>query len=554
MESFKEAHLKPEILQALDDLHFHKPTPIQAKVLAQFKDELCDCIALAQTGTGKTAAFSIPILNTLNPWDHDIHALVLSPTRELALQISNDIYDLSKYQEDIENVVVYGGASISEQIKALKDHPQIVVGTPGRTKDLINRKKLDLSHVKWLVLDEADEMLSMGFKDDLDYILSHMPEERNVLLFSATLPPEIRKISNKYLKDPLELTVGKKNEGAKNVTHRYYLTDRSNRFRALKRLLDESPNIYSIVFCRTRAETTDVAAKLSREGYNADVLNGDLTQSQRDLVMNKFRDKQVEILVATDVAARGLDVNNLTHVINYRLPDEREAYIHRSGRTGRAGKEGLSYIIIEPGEIRKIKYIEQILGKEIKKTPIPSSQEIIKAKLNNYLNRLESANPEEHNLDEFMPVLEEKFGQLNINEILLKVISLEFDRTFEYYKQAGDLNASPRKSRRDEHPRKGRKAELNYTRYFLNIGTRDKYQKRSLIDLVNKILPAKNVDIGNIEMLKSYSFIELEKGYEDMAIKAFKNTNMKGRRLSLEIAQKEKSKKRKHKRKGKKRR
>ena len=539
MNSFQEANLKDEILRALEDLNFEKPTPIQAKVLSLFREDIRDCIALAQTGTGKTAAFSLPILNSINPWDQTVKAIVLSPTRELALQIGNDIFDMSKYLKDVHNLVVYGGSSISQQIKDLRRGPQIVIGTPGRTKDLIHRGKLNLEEVEWVILDEADEMLSMGFKDDLEYILSHTPQDRTVLLFSATLPKEIRKIASKYLHNPLEITVGNRNEGAKNVTHKYFSVRRKDKYPALKRLLDMHPDIYSIVFCRTKRETNDIAAKLSTDGYNSDTLNGDLTQSQRDLVMQKFRDKQVQILVATDVAARGLDVNDLTHVINYKLPDENEAYVHRSGRTGRAGKSGLSYIIIEPNEIGKVKQIEKSLGKSIEAATIPSGLDICKVQVHDFIKKVKNASDSAPELGNLLPEINQSLEGLSKDELIKKLVAHEINTLLDYYKNDIDINAEVGKGKSTGEGRnRNRKSGVDYTRFFLNVGRRDKYQKKNLLELINKVLPVKGIDIGDIEILKSYSFIELEKGNEKMAMNAFKNTRLKGRVLSLEIANK----------------
>ncbi|NNE26996.1 MAG: DEAD/DEAH box helicase [Saprospiraceae bacterium] len=539
MNSFQEANLKAEILTALEDMNFQKPTPIQSEVLALFREDIRDCIALAQTGTGKTAAFSLPILNSINPGDQSVKAIVLSPTRELALQIGNDVFDMSKHLSGVNNLVVYGGSSISQQIKDLRKGPQIVVGTPGRTKDLINRGKLKLEEVEWVVLDEADEMLSMGFKEDLEYILSQTPQDRTVLLFSATLPKEIRKIANKYLKSPLEITVGNRNEGAKNVTHKYFSVRRKDKYPALKRLLDMHPDIYSIVFCRTKRETNDIAARLSTDGYNSDTLNGDLTQSQRDLVMQKFRDKQVQILVATDVAARGLDVNDLTHVINYKLPDENEAYVHRSGRTGRAGKSGLSYIIIEPGEIGKVKQIEKSLGKTIEAATIPSGMDICKVQLRDFINKVKDTEDSTQELENLLPEINESLKDVSKDELIKKLVAHEINTLLDYYKDDIDINVEPGKARSSKEGRsRNRKSGVEYTRFFLNVGRRDKYQKKNLLELINKVLTVKGIDIGDIEILKSYSFIELEKGHEKMAISAFKNTRLKGRALSLEVANK----------------
>lgn len=544
MNTFKEALLKPEILKALEDLNFTKPTPIQSKVLEEVIDAQRDVIALAQTGTGKTAAFSLPILNNINDHDQEVKALILSPTRELALQISNDIYDLAKHMKYVNNLVVYGGSSISQQIRDLKKKPQIVVGTPGRTKDLINRGKLKLEDVKWLVLDEADEMLSMGFKDDLDFILSKIGKQRTILLFSATLPNEIKKITKKYLNDPIELVVGNRNEGAKNVEHRYLMVKKSDKYQALKRLLDLNPNIYSIVFCRTKAETNKIASKLSKDGYNADTLNGDLTQSQRDHVMNKFREKQLQILVATDVAARGLDVNNLTHVINYKLPDEKEAYVHRSGRTGRAGNLGLSYSIIEPNEEGKLRSIQKVLGKKIEKEDVPSGKDVCNSQLYGYIEKLAETPINENEIKSYVPDITNRLKDISKEDLIKKLVSLEFKNFLNYYSESYDINvkSNGKASRKDS---KGRRDNPDYTRFFINIGSRDKLNKRNLIDLVNKIMPIKNVDIGDIEILKSFSFIEIEKEHTNTALKAFDHTRYKGRRLSLEPAQEKKTKRRK---------
>lgn len=547
MDTYKEAPLKPEILRALEDLGFESPTPIQKAVLEQFEKEFKDCIALAQTGTGKTAAFSLPILNTIEAHEQDVQALILSPTRELALQISNDIHSFAKYLPGISNLAVYGGTSIMQQIKTLRGGPQIVVGTPGRTKDLIDRGKLKLGNAKWIILDEADEMLSMGFKEDLDYILSHLPDERTVMLFSATLPPEISRITKKYLKDPIEITVGNKNQGAKNVSHQYYMVKRSDKYQALKRVLDLHPDIYSIVFCRTKAETNEIAEKLARDGYNSDTLNGDLKQAQRDHVMNKFRQKQVQILVATDVAARGLDVNDLTHVINFQLPDEREAYVHRSGRTGRAGKLGISLSIITPRDIGKIKNIERMLGKTIEHMLIPFGNDILKAQLYHYIDRLRSTKVDHGEITDFMPGIEEMLSDLSKEDLIKKFVSMEFNKLLAYYKGSEDINATKdsRREKSSKKDRRSRNSDLNYTRYFLNVGSKDRFQKRHVLELVNKILPVRGVDIGEIEILQTFSFIELEEGYEKVAMDAFKNTNFKGRKLSLEIATEKKGRSKK---------
>jgi len=441
MSTFEELGLKPEILKIIDELGFVNPTPIQEKIIPVILGSRKDLIGLAQTGTGKTAAFGLPIIQL-------VQALVLCPTRELGMQVANDLKTYGKYVKNFNVVSVYGGASIEPQINAIKKGCQVVVGTPGRTLDLIKRKVLKIKHIRWMVLDEADEMLNMGFKDELDAILEQTPAEKETLLFSATMPKEIRQIANKYMNDPEEVLAGKKNIGAENVRHEFYSVQAKDRYEVLKRIADMNPHIYSIVFCRTRRETKEVADKLIADGYNADALHGDLSQAQRDNVMKRFRTKHLQILVATDVAARGLDVNDLTHVINYNLPDELEAYIHRSGRTGRAGKSGISIAICHSRELNKIKRLEQLSGKKFVKKLVPGGAEICEKQLYNLIDKVEKIEVNESQIEKYLPVIYKKLDWLSREELIKHFVSVEFNSFLEYYKGAKDLNISSKPQKR----------------------------------------------------------------------------------------------------------
>ena len=440
MNTFHESGLHENIIKAIDELGFKKPTPIQEKTLPFLLNSEKDVVALAQTGTGKTAAFGLPILHNIEWKNKSVQGIVLCPTRELCMQITNDLDYFSKYIDGVFVVPVYGGTSIDKQIAALKRGGQIVVGTPGRVLDLIKRKKLVLSEIKYLVLDEADEMLNMGFKDDLDSILAKTPKGRQSMLFSATMPKEIASIARKYMKDAEEISVGKRNTGAENVQHHYYVVQASNRYLALKRIADYYPNIYGIVFCRTRRETKEVAEKLMQDGYNADALHGDLSQAQRDHVMGRFRQKHLQILVATDVAARGLDVNDLSHIINYNIPEELEAYIHRSGRTGRAGKHGISISIIHGREGSKIGQLEKKVGKEFLQQQVPAGKEICEKQLFNLIDKVEWVEVDESTIEEYLDIIYKKLAWLPREELIKRFVSVEFNRFLSYYKDAVDLN------------------------------------------------------------------------------------------------------------------
>jgi ATP-dependent RNA helicase DeaD len=522
MDTFSSSGLKKDILSALDDLGFISPTPIQQQTLGLLLESTSDLIALAQTGTGKTAAFSLPLLNKLTGMERETRILILAPTRELCLQIANDIKAYTKYLPGIKSLAVYGGAAITTQITALKDNPQIVVGTPGRTLDLIKRNKLKVGSIETLVLDEADEMLSMGFKDELDEILAGTPEDKQVLLFSATMPSEIRRIASKYMKNPKEVSAGRENKSNEMITHFYYLVNAKDRYSALKRVADINPDIYAIIFCRTKAETQEIADKLGHDGYNADALHGDLSQAQRDYVMNRFRKKQLQMLVATDVAARGLDVTELTHVINYNLPDDPEVYIHRSGRTGRAGKTGESVSIIHSKEMSKIKQLEKKIGKPIDQAKVPTGKEICQTQLLNLIRKVKEVEIDDERIKPFLPSIMESIADIDHTDLIKKFVLVEFNRFLDYYKDAVDINAIDR----------GRKDAVSgnskFTKFFMNHGSASKITPGTLIGLINEHVPGQSIEIGRIEIKKSISLFDVETQYADILIDAFKRTNYKG--------------------------
>ncbi len=568
MTLFKEMGLSTEIQSAIEELGFEQPTPVQEKTIPFLLESTQDVVALAQTGTGKTAAFGLPIIQQIDTTEKSIQALILSPTRELAMQIANDLKVYSKNVKNFKSAVVYGGSDIRAQIKELDRGPQVVVGTPGRTLDLIKRNKLKVEKIRWVVLDEADEMLSMGFKDDLDAILENSPEEKQTLLFSATMPKEIVAISKKYMTDIHEISVGKRNVGADTVEHNYYLVHARDRYLALKRIADVNPNIYGIIFCRTRAETKDVADKLMQDGYNADALHGDLSQAQRDHVMARFRGKHLHMLVATDVAARGLDVNDLTHVINYNLPDDPEVYVHRSGRTGRAGKKGVSITLIHMREKGKLKQVERSVNKPFTKKEVPSGKVICEKQLFSLIDRVEKIEVNNEQIGEFMPVIYKKLAWLEREELIKHFVSVEFNRFLKYYENAPDINVDESRERefgRDDRGRgrekgrgrdgrdrgrredrvrgdrgEGRKSGYEFSRFFFNMGKKSGISKRTIIDLINQNMPGKSVEIGNIEVLKGFSFFEIDKRHEREIMKNFKKATYKGQRIGIEIAGKKK--------------
>ncbi|REE79910.1 ATP-dependent RNA helicase DeaD [Lutibacter oceani] len=543
MSTFKELGLNKNIIKALTDLGYENPTEIQLKAIPQVLATDQDLKAFAQTGTGKTAAFSLPILEQIDLESKNTQAIILSPTRELALQIANNIEEFSKYTDGFRTAAVYGGANIEEQIRKLKKGVHIVVGTPGRTVDLINRKQLKLDNVKWLVLDEADEMLNMGFKDELDKILAVTPKEKQTLLFSATFPQEVESIARNYMYKPVEITSGEKNKGSDQVSHQYYVVSERNRYAALKRIADVNPDIYSIIFCRTRRETQEIADKLIKDGYNADSLHGDLSQAQRDSVMEKFRKKHLQLLVATDVAARGLDVTDLTHVINHKLPDQIESYTHRSGRTGRAGKEGISIAIVTGREKGKLHPIERKIGKKFISTPIPTGKEICQNQLLKLIDKVHDIKVNDTEINDFLPSIYEKLEGLNREELIKRFVSIEFNTFLSYYENAPDLNDSDQMRRNDRDSRGKNRDDENMTRFFINIGRKDKLNPARLIGLINEQQIAKNIEIGQIEILDTFSFFELDKNYTDETISAFQegDIDFEGRNVNVEITEKKRS-------------
>ena len=551
MNLFSESNLSPDIIKAVGELGYESPTEIQKQTIPFILSDIRDLIALAQTGTGKTAAFSLPILDMIDDTSRKIQLLVLAPTRELALQIAKDIKNYSKYLPNVKTTAVYGGSSITEQIRNLREKPQIIVGTPGRVIDLINRKALDFSQIHWLVLDEADEMLSMGFKDDLETILSETPETKQTLLFSATMNKEVERISKNYLTNPHRISVGSINAVKKNIKHEYYVVNYRQKKEALKRLIDANPNQYSIIFCRTKMETQDVADFLMQNGYAADALHGDLSQAQRDTVMKKFRLKNIDILVATDVAARGLDVNSLTHVIHYSLPDDPEVFVHRSGRTGRAGKDGISMALIKPEETRKLSQIKSQTKIEIVEKQIPKGEDIIKAQVAGVFEQLFT---EHEDFFDFDDSLIPDLSNFSKEELVHQLLQFQLKDLALYYKNNNDLAAQKlkaesetRESRRDRRgrdrdrdkgSRKSRKNNENMVRFFFNLGKRDKLKKTDVLDIINQATKKskKRADIGDIEVLEKFSFFEVEKSFEKDILNNIAAMKFKGKEMRAEVA------------------
>lgn len=516
MITFSELGLRQELIDAVSNLGFENPMPVQEKVIPFMLSNDRDLVALAQTGTGKTAAFGLPILNMITS-ENKIQSLILAPTRELCIQISNDLKNYSSLLKNIKIVPVYGGENIVSQFKQLDVQPQVLVATPGRLIDLINREKVKLNEVKYLVLDEADEMLNMGFQEDLETILQFVPSTSRTLLFSATMPEAIAKIAQQYMHDAEEIAVGTRNAGADNVEHVYYMVQAANRYLALKRIVDMNPDIYGIVFCRTRQETKEVAEKLMKDGYNADALHGDLSQAQRDTVMNKFRIKNIQVLVATDVAARGLDVSNLTHVINYNLPDDVEVYTHRSGRTGRAGKKGVSCVIIHSRERNKLRDIEKIIKKEFVRKMVPTGMDVCKRQLFHLIDKMENVQVNNEEIDVFMPQISAKLSYLSKEEIISRFVSLEFNRFVEYYKDSEDINIDL-KTEKKEKKKKGKKVRLKILYGFKQNAT-----PRSVLGVINEVTQDKSIMIGDIEITNKFTFFDVFEDQADAVIQAFQN-------------------------------
>ncbi len=533
IDNFQELGLNRELIQAVTELGFTKPTQVQEIVIPRQLETETDIVCLAQTGTGKTAAFGLPLIQDMDLDTAHTQALILCPTRELCRQISDDLNKYARFSKGFQLVSVYGGSSIELQIRSLRKGANVIVATPGRMVDLLDRKVADLSHVRRLVLDEADEMLNMGFKEELDTILSFCPANRRTLLFSAALPTEVEGIAKKYMYKPEVVTVGKRNQGADNVKHYYYMVQARDRYLALKRIVDYNPHIYGIVFCRTRQETQEIADSLIRDGYNAEALHGELSQTQRDWVMSRFRNKTLSLLVATDVAARGIDVNDLTHVINYNLPDEPEQYTHRSGRTGRADKTGVSIAIINTKEHSKIRQIEKIIGKTFAQAKVPTGKEVCSKQLFNLIDQIENTEVKDE-INEYMSVVESKWAYLSKEEIIQRVLSIEFNRFLEYYKHAPDLNVpEPGTSSRSGKSSKGGEAapaEKGFTWMELNIGTRKGITPRQIIRLMTACGVGKK-GIGRIELYKEYTRLEVSSNVSQQIAKQLNGSSYRGKRL-----------------------
>ncbi|MBO6211391.1 MAG: DEAD/DEAH box helicase [Algoriella sp.] len=540
MITFKELGLQEDILTAIEKMGFVTPSPIQEKAIPQILTSKQDVIALAQTGTGKTAAFGLPILNNLSTESQSVQAIILCPTRELCLQIAKEIETFATDMRGVRVQAVYGGADITKQIRGLKDNPQIVVGTPGRTMDLIKRKALKINDITWTVLDEADEMLNMGFRDEIDSILETTPEEKQTLLFSATMPSEVRRIASEYMHEPVEIAVSKINTASKNIEHHVYLVRSSDRYLALKRLADYYPNIYGIVFCRTRREAKDVADKLMQDGYNADALHGDLSQSQRDHVMDKFRSQNIQILVATDVAARGIDVNELTHVINYNLPDDPEVYVHRSGRTGRAGNKGISIIISGGREARKIRDLEKLIASKIDPRNVPTGEEICEKRLISLIEKIENIEVDEELIEPYMATVNEKLAEIDRDTLLKRFLTVEFNSFLEYYKNTKDITPEGDRGDRGERgDRPNRRGGRDFSRFFINIGQKHNLRVPNLIGLINEQTRNRNIEIGKIEILRNFSFFEVDTQFESLVLETFKDAQRDGVDLDVQISKPE---------------
>ncbi len=526
---FSELPLSQSLLKAAAELGFVNPMPIQEAVIPLMVDENSgDIIGLAQTGTGKTAAYGMPILETIDASSRKTQALILSPTRELCNQIANDLKSFSKYLEGVKITAIYGGASFENQLKELKQGPQIIAATPGRMLDMLSRGKISLEDLHWLILDEADEMLDMGFEEDVKAILDHAPQYRRTCLFSATMPNEVEKIALRYMMDPVTVSMGKRNEGASNVKHYYYVAHAKDRYSVLKRVIDSHPNIYAMVFCRTRAETQNIASSLIQDGYNAEALHGDLSQNQRDFVMQKFKEKHLQLLVCTDVAARGIDVDDLSHVINYNLPDELESYIHRSGRTGRAGRSGISVAIIHLKEKHKIKILEKQIGKEFAQAKIPTGQQVCEKQLFHLINTVENVEVNDAEIEGFLPIVYKKLDWLSTEDLIKRFVSVEFNRFLDYYRNSVDLNV--------DESREGNKNQP-WARLFINFGKKDGLFPQTLLKLINESTKDRDIRIGHIDLSDNFSFFEVGASSVEKILKVFSGKHLNGRPVRIEVAE-----------------
>ncbi|SKC00210.1 ATP-dependent RNA helicase DeaD [Sphingobacterium nematocida] len=543
MNPFLELGIREEVVNAISELGFEKPSEIQEKAIPVLLTGNDDFVGLAQTGTGKTAAFGLPLLEQLDFSQKQPQALVLCPTRELCLQISKDLEKFAKYIDNVHVVAVYGGANISDQLRQIRRGVQIVVATPGRMLDIIGRNAIDFSQVKYVVLDEADEMLNMGFKEDINNILSETPDDKKTWLFSATMPKEVRRIAQNYMTDPVEMTVGTKNTGNANIEHHYYLIRAKDKYAAFKRIVDSNPEIFGIVFCRTKIETQEIAEALIKDGYNADSLHGDLSQQQRDKVMKRYRDRSLQLLIATDVAARGIDVNNITHVINFSLPDEIENYTHRSGRTARAGKTGISISLINIKEQSKIRQLEKVIGKTFERKQVPQGPEVVEKQLLTIINKVQNVEVNEAQINQFLPAIMEGFESLSKEDIVKRFASLEFNRFLEYYNNAPDLNIDARESRdgrdrdRGERGERGpRTGSKGYTRLFMNLGAVDEFSRGDMLGFICNNAKISGKSIGKIDMKGVFTFFEVQDEEVNKVFEGFKAVDFNGRQVRIEVS------------------
>ncbi|MBJ2125690.1 DEAD/DEAH box helicase [Flavobacterium sp. IB48] len=535
MNKFEQLGLNESLLKAILDLGFENPSEVQEKAIPLLLEKDTDMVALAQTGTGKTAAFGFPLIQKIDADNRNTQALVLSPTRELCLQITNELKNYSKYEKGINVVAVYGGASITEQAREIKRGAQIIVATPGRMQDMINRGLVNIKNIDYCILDEADEMLNMGFYEDIVSILSDTPDEKSTWLFSATMPQEVARIAKQFMSEPVEITVGAKNSGSSTVSHEFYLVNARDRYEALKRLADANPDIFSVVFCRTKRDTQAIAEKLIEDGYSAAALHGDLSQAQRDGVMKSFRGRQIQMLVATDVAARGIDVDNVTHVVNYQLPDEIETYNHRSGRTGRAGKLGTSIVIVTKSELRKISSIERIIKQKFEEKTIPSGIEICEIQLLHLANKIKDTEVD-HEIDNYLPAINNVLEDLSKEELIKKMVSVEFNRFITYYKKNRDISvqSGERRERGDSEPREF--SNNGAVRYFVNIGSRDNFDWMSLKDYLKETLDLGRDDIFKVDVKEGFSFFNTDPQHTDKVMDVLNNVQLEGRRINVEIS------------------
>jgi len=545
MESFDGLGLSGQLVEAIRQLGFEKPTPIQEKAIPMLLKGNVDLVGLAQTGTGKTAAFGLPLLQLVDESNRSTQALIIAPTRELSVQITSDLDRFASSFKKLNIVTVYGGASISEQISKIRRGAQIIVATPGRLMDLLSRKVVNLTSIQFVVLDEADEMLNMGFKEDIDEILSTTPKEKNVWLFSATMPKEVREISKNYMRNPEEITMGERNQGNENIDHQYIVVDERDKYSALKRVVDYIPDIYGVIFCRTKIDTQKIAEHLIKDGYSADPLHGDLTQQQRDRVMRSFKNKSLQLLVATDVAARGIDVSNLTHVIHMNMPDEMEYYTHRSGRTARAGKKGISLAIISKREIGRIQQVERSIKRKFTRMPVPTGDEVCQNKLMALVHKVKQVEVNEDEIDSFLPEVYHELKDLSKEDIIKRFASIEFNRFLEYYRDARDLNKNE-KTREFAGARAedggDRYASSSGDRIFINVGKMDGLEKGNLLELICDFGEVKGTAIGKIDLKGAYSFFEIEKEFTDQVMKGFEGVELRGRKVRLEMTEANKEK------------